>query len=65
MIHLTTTDPNFPAAFDALLHQTRNAAEQVDRPVAAIIAEVRARGDAALIDYTARFDRLTDGRAHV
>jgi histidinol dehydrogenase len=31
----------------------------VDAPVAAIIADVRARGDAALRDYTARFDRLT------
>src|SRR5271167_3296068 len=59
MIPLTTTDPDFPAAFDALLHQARDTVEQVDRPVAAIIAEVRARGDAALIDYTTRFDRLT------
>jgi histidinol dehydrogenase len=56
---LATTDPAFPAAFDALLHQARDTVEQVDRPVAAIIAEVRARGDAALIDYTTRFDRLT------
>ncbi len=59
MIRLATTDAGFPAAFDALLHQTRETVEQVDRPVAAIIAEVRARGDAALIDYTTRFDRLT------
>src|SRR5271167_1485801 len=59
MIPLTTTDPDFPAAFDALLHQARDTVEQVDRPVAAIIAEVRARGDAALIYYTTRFDRLT------
>ena len=44
--------------FDALLTQARETVEQVDRPVAAIIAEIRARGDAALIDYTARFDRL-------
>jgi histidinol dehydrogenase len=59
MIRLATTDPGFPVAFDALLHQARETVEQVDRPVAAIIAEVRARGDAALLDYTARFDRLT------
>src|SRR5271168_2455414 len=59
MIHLTTTDQSFPAAFDALLAQTRDTVEQVDRPVAAIIAEVRTRGDAALIDYTTQFDRLT------
>ncbi|HET6239612.1 MAG TPA: histidinol dehydrogenase [Acetobacteraceae bacterium] len=59
MIRLATTDPGFPAAFDALLHQTRETVEQVDRPVAAIIADVRARGDAALIEYTTRFDNLT------
>lgn len=58
MIRLTTSDPGFPAAFDALLHQARETTEQVDRPVAAIIADVRARGDEALLDYTARFDRL-------
>ena len=29
------------------------------RTVAKIVADVRARGDAALIDYTAQFDRLT------
>jgi histidinol dehydrogenase len=56
---LSTTDPGFSVAFDALLHQARETTEQVDRPVAAIIAEVRARGDAALIDYTERFDRIT------
>src|SRR6202167_5817175 len=59
MIRLTTSDPGFSAAFDGLLHQARDTVEQVDRPVAAIIAEIRARGDAALIDYTARFDHLT------
>jgi histidinol dehydrogenase len=59
MMRLATTDPDFPAAFDALLTQARETVEQVDRPVAAIIAEIRARGDAALIDYTARFDHVT------
>lgn len=58
MLRLSTAEPDFPAAFDALLHQARETTEQVDRPVAAIIADVRARGDAALLDYTARFDRL-------
>ena len=59
MIHLATTDPDFAATFGALLSQARETVEQVDRPVAAIIAEVRARGDAALIEYTSRFDRVT------
>jgi histidinol dehydrogenase len=59
MMRLATTHPNFPTAFDALLTQARETVEHVDRPVAAIIAEIRARGDAALIDYTARFDHVT------
>jgi histidinol dehydrogenase len=59
MIHLTTTAPDFPAAFAALLSQARETTERVDQPVAAIIADIRARGDAALLDYTARLDRLT------
>jgi len=57
--HLNTSDVGFPAAFDALLHRARDTIEQVDRPVAAIIAEVRARGDTALIEYTTRFDHVT------
>ena len=58
MKRLHTTDPGFPAAFAALLAEARETAETVDAAVAAIIADVRARGDAALCDYTARFDRL-------
>jgi histidinol dehydrogenase len=53
-----TRDPGFPAAFDALLDEARQTTAQVDGVVAAIIAEVRARGDAALCAYTAQFDRL-------
>src|SRR5277367_2400788 len=58
MLSISTATPGFAAAFNALLAQTRDTVEQVDRPVAAIIAEVRARGDAALIGYTTQFDRL-------
>jgi histidinol dehydrogenase len=57
-VFLTTADPGFEAGFAALLGQKREEAEDVDQAVAAIIADVRARGDAALIDLTARFDRL-------
>ena len=57
MIRLSTADPGFEAAFAALLAQARETTETVDRAVADIIAAVRARGDAALIEYTARFDR--------
>ena len=59
MFRLCTTDPGFEAEFTALLGQTRQTTQAVDRAVADIIAAVRARGDAAVIDYTARFDRQT------
>jgi len=59
MIRLSTAQPDFDARFTALLAQARETTETVDRAVADIIADVRARGDAAVIDYTARFDRQT------
>jgi len=57
MRRLATVSPDFQAAFAALLSQARETAEDVGQSVAAIIAGVRARGDAALLEYTARFDR--------
>ncbi len=65
MNHLSTTDPDFNDAFVALLAQARETCDSVDAAVARIIADVRARGDAALCDYTARFDRLTLGPAQL
>jgi histidinol dehydrogenase len=67
MIQLSTATENFEACFTALLSQARETTETVDRAVAAIIAAVRADGDAALIEYTARFDRqaLTPDRLRV
>nr|WP_294545160.1 histidinol dehydrogenase [uncultured Rhodopila sp.] len=59
MIRLSTADAGFEAAFVALLAQARETTESVDRAVAEIVADVRARGDAAVLEYTARFDRLT------
>ncbi|MDP2083663.1 MAG: histidinol dehydrogenase [Gemmobacter sp.] len=56
--HLATTDADFAARFEALLSMKREDAPDVDATVAAIIADVRARGDDAVIDLTARFDRL-------
>ncbi len=55
---LNSADPGFDAAFAALLGQKREEAEDVDTAVAQIIADVRARGDAEVIDLTARFDKL-------
>jgi histidinol dehydrogenase len=56
--HLDSRAPGFQAAFAALLAAKREEAVDVDTTVAAIIADVRTRGDRALIDLTARFDRL-------
>mgnify|MGYP002682633594 CR=1 FL=1 len=55
---LDTSDPGFDTAFSALLGMKREEAEDVDAAVAAIIAEVRARGDRAVIEMTARYDRM-------
>ena len=58
MRRLATVDPGFEAAFGALIQQARQNTDNVERPVRDIIGEVRARGDAAVCEYTARFDRL-------
>ncbi|MBC2834103.1 histidinol dehydrogenase [Paragemmobacter straminiformis] len=55
---LSTADAGFEADFAALLGMKREEAEDVDQAVAAIIADVRARGDAAVLELTARFDRM-------
>ena len=56
MRRLTTADPGFETAFTALLDEARDTTARVDQPVAAIIADVRARGDAALCELTERHD---------
>jgi histidinol dehydrogenase len=55
---LATDDPDFAGRFDAFLFARREAEEDVDAAVARIIADVRARGDVALVEMTARWDRL-------
>ena len=55
---LDTRVADFEAAFQQLLASKREVSDDVDVAVAAIIADVRARGDAALADYSRRFDRV-------
>ncbi|MBR9653073.1 histidinol dehydrogenase [Thalassovita aquimarina] len=57
-VFLNATDADFETAFTALLGAKREDSPDVDDVVAGIIADVRARGDAALIELTAKFDRL-------
>ncbi|MGR3374770.1 MAG: histidinol dehydrogenase, partial [Pseudooceanicola nanhaiensis] len=55
---LSTADADFESAFAALLSAKREDSPDVDAVVAGIIADVRDRGDAAVLELTARFDRL-------
>lgn len=56
---LSSTDADFTARLDALLAFEGAQDESIDQTVAAILADVKVRGDAAVVDYTNRFDRLS------
>ncbi len=58
-VFLNATDPNFDAQFATLLGAKREDSPDVDAVVADIIADVRNRGDAAVIELTEKFDRLS------
>ncbi len=55
---LDSNAADFAQAFAAMLHANRDDAAEVTVQVAAILKAVRERGDDAVLDYTARFDRL-------
>ncbi|OAN86061.1 histidinol dehydrogenase [Sulfitobacter geojensis] len=57
-IFLNALAPDFEAAFQNLLNAKREDSPDVDAVVAEIIADVRSRGDAAVIDLTTKFDRI-------
>jgi histidinol dehydrogenase len=57
-LRLDTGATSFAADFAAFLGAKRDSEADVDAAVAGILAEVRARGDAAVIEYTKRFDKL-------
>jgi len=54
---LSSAQPGFSAALDALLAFEAAQDEGVERATGEILEGVKARGDAALVEYTARFDR--------
>lgn len=56
---LTHSDPAFEEKFKALLATKREVSDDVDDTVKSILADIIARGDDALLDYTKKFDRLT------
>lgn len=57
-IRLSTAQTDFDQRFAELLSMKREDAADVNAAVSAILADVRARGDSALVELTARFDRL-------
>jgi histidinol dehydrogenase len=60
-IELDMRSADFERRFEALLGAKREQAAEVDAAVASIIEDVRAHGDAALSDYSRRFDRVDIG----
>ncbi|MEP4424069.1 MAG: histidinol dehydrogenase, partial [Nitratireductor sp.] len=56
-ITLDAQKADFETRFAAFLETKREVSDDVDQTVRDIIADVRSRGDEALIDYTKRFDR--------
>jgi histidinol dehydrogenase len=55
---LSTASPDFEAEFQRVLHWSAETDAAIEQRVAEIIADVRARGDAAVLELTARFDGL-------
>ncbi|WAX95052.1 histidinol dehydrogenase [Aminobacter sp. NyZ550] len=60
-ITLRQSDADFEKRFAAFLTTKREISPDVDATVRAIIDDVRSRGDAALIDYSRKFDRADLG----
>ena len=57
IIRLNSKDATFRAALERLLAWEQAADPALEAVVRGIIEDIRARGDAALLEYTARFDR--------
>jgi histidinol dehydrogenase len=57
-LQLNTADAGFEAAFAARLHWSADTDAAIEQRVADILADVQQRGDAAVLEYTQRFDGL-------
>jgi histidinol dehydrogenase len=55
---LRTTDEGFEARFEQVLHWSAETDTEIEERVAGILADVRSRGDVAVLAYTQRFDQL-------
>ena len=58
MRRLNTSSPKFQEEFERLSAAAMDGTEDIEQATKEIIASVRRRGDTALLDYSARFDRL-------
>lgn len=56
--YLKTSEADFEARFAARLHWSESTDAEIETRVASILQDVRERGDAAVLDYTQRFDHL-------
>ena len=57
-LRLSTASPQFEADFKARLHWSADTDAAIEQRVADILADVKQRGDAAVLEYTERFDGL-------
>ena len=57
-LRLSTASPNFEADFKARLHWSADTDAAIEQRVADILADVKLRGDTAVMEYTERFDGL-------
>ena len=57
-VRISSTSSTFESEFSARLHWSADTDAAIEQRVAAILADVQQRGDAAVLDYTARFDGL-------
>jgi histidinol dehydrogenase len=57
-LRLSTVSPTFEAAFQARLHWSAQTDAAIEQGVADILADVQQRGDAAVLEYTARWDQV-------
>ncbi len=64
-LRLATTASGFDAALAARLHWSADTDAGIEQAVADILADVRKRGDAAVLEYTNRFDMKAGGMAEL
>jgi histidinol dehydrogenase len=62
--YLSTASATFEADFKTKLHWSETVDDAIEQRVAGILADVHKRGDAAVLEYTARFDGLTANSVH-